>query len=420
MSIEPKFCLDGLKNNIPPIVTPVFNSVIKQKNINTITLDKQIGKGGYGTVYICRNEKNEELAVKCIKNKDSGIPSLMEATIMSSIRHPNIAHAIKIHSTPQKLYIVQELALSDLRVYRQENIIKNIKTWVYDIAQAINCLHQYDIIHGDIKASNILVYHGDKVKLADFTLSTNKNWKNYYKPCTSTHRPLEVWLGEKWDKSVDIWAFGCTVFEMIYGSTLFVNQNKEASINALLDWHNYLPCQYKPFPINIKRYDIFHYTFNLPSSFTSNDSINSLILSMLTTSPQSRPSINYVLNNSIFTEMKSTPFTIINTPTTALLPKTEKKVRLALLSYIPNTSIEIAYDLYVRITGLINANDKLKLVTCAWIANKITERESISLALLPFELHEILHMERIICNYLSYRLYYKSTQVIFREKKMEK
>ena len=234
------------ENEIPPVITPLLHNFHKkQKNISTITLDKQLGKGGFGTVYLCRNENNEELAVKCIKTKDFGIPSLIEASIMSVIQHPNLTQALKIHSTPQMLYIVQELAISDLSVYRSKNQLdqNTMILWTHSIIQGLACLHRYDIIHGDLKASNILVYSNNNIKITDFTLSTNRKWSNNYRPCTQTHRPLEVWMGEKWNESVDIWALGCTIFELVYGKSLFVKQDKDASINALIDWNYYLPTQ---------------------------------------------------------------------------------------------------------------------------------------------------------------------------------
>ena len=66
---------------------------------------------------------------------------------------------------------------------------------------------------------------------------------------------------------------------------------------------------------------------------------------------------------------------------------------------------------------MVNANDKLKTIACAWIANKMVERNNISVNKLPFDLHEILQMERSVCNYLSYRLYCKSNHVTLSNSK---
>lgn len=408
-------------SNIPPLVTPMlFKYNKKRKDINTITLDKPLGKGAYGTVYLCRDEKSEEFAVKCIKTQDFGISSLIEASIMSVIHHPNLSKALQIHSTPEKLYIVQELAISDLRVYRLNNDISEELSyqWIKMIAQGISCLHKHDIIHGDIKSSNILVYHGNRIKITDFTLSTNIKWKNDYRSCTPTHRPLEVWLENSWDKSVDIWSLGCTLFELVYGKTLFVLQNKDASINALIDWYNYLPHQYRHLDLYISQRDVFHYSFSLPDSFNTSSNINMLILSMLILSPTHRPSIDDILKDKHFSLYPTVPSTVISAPVTALSPKTETKLRKN-LSHVLNDdiTIELAYNLYSRSIGIINGNDRIKMVACAWISHKMVHRKNISLSILPCELHEVLQMERNICNYLSYRLYCKKTQVVFRDKK---
>ena len=425
------------ESEIPPLITPI-TSQFKSKNlgINTITLDKSLGKGAFGTVYLCRDENGEELAVKCIKSKDlsavAGIPSLIEASIMSTIHHPYLSKALKIHSTPEKLYIVQELAISDLRIYRLNHSPSERTTveWIHMISQAIACLHKYDIIHGDIKSNNILIFSDQKIKLTDFTLSTNVNWKKNYKPCTPTHRPLEVWLDDKWDKSVDIWAFGCTIFEIIYGKSLFIYQTKDASINALIDWCKYLPAAYQkdmcwPSPGQKANYrDCFHYSFALPDSFNTSSPLNSLILSMLTMSK--RPIIQEILSNSLFVgdgkgdpPMMCFPSMIISTPVTALLPKTENKIRdqISLIT-TDETTIDLAYNIYVRITGMINSNDRLKLITCVWIAHKLIYRENLALGTSTtkphYDFHEILQMERSICNYLSYRLFYKPTQIMIK------
>jgi len=229
------------ENTIPPVITPFVNKPTKKRGeISNITLDQVLGKGGFGTVYLCHDDNGNELAVKCIKTKDFGIPSLIEASIMSVIHHPNLTKALKIHSTPQKLYIIQELAISDLRIYRQNNHITDKLTikWIHKIAQGLSCLHKHGIIHGDLKASNILVYPEHKIKITDFTLSTDKCWSKNYTLCTPSHRPLEVWLNEECNMPVDIWSFGCTIFELVYGKSLFVSQNKEQSVNALIDWYN--------------------------------------------------------------------------------------------------------------------------------------------------------------------------------------
>jgi serine/threonine protein kinase len=57
---------------------------------------------------------------------------------------------------------------------------------------------------------------------------------------TSTHRPMEIWKGMKWSFHSDIWALGCTFYELAYGAHLFPDQRNnsevDANINVQEEW----------------------------------------------------------------------------------------------------------------------------------------------------------------------------------------
>ena len=413
MSIENYVFSRSPDSEIPPIIHPVLSN-----NKNIVTMDRILGKGSYGTVYLCHdNNSGQEYAVKCIKSKKLGVPALMECMIMSSIYHPNLNSAIKISFVSKKIYILQELAISDLKVYRRKNIISEdiCHRWIFMLIQAVYCLHSNNIIHGDIKASNVLVYD-NRIKLTDFTLSTKSNWSNKHLVCTASHRPLEVWLGDKWDKKVDIWALGCTIYELIYGKNLFTSQNKDQSINALIDWYNYLPSQYKTDGLFLEHRDILYYSFDLPNSFNISSPINKLILSMLIIKSSDRPSINKILGNDLFDNTVEIPI-IINTPETSIDPRSEIKIRAYINKLLSNNIVRnIAIILCFKTIGMINTNEYVRLDTCAWIAHKLFYRETISLLSLKSEIHEIIQMERQICKYLSFRLCLKSNDITIKEK----
>jgi len=407
MSDEKKVYSRSPESEIPPSITPFLNNITKRaKTSSSITLDKPLGKGGYGTVYSCYDENNKQLAVKCINTKDIGIPSLMEASLMSIIKHPNIAHALKIYSTPQKLYIIQDIAISDIQAYRLNNDISNVMIlkWIHMISQGLLCLHKNNIIHGDLKSNNILIYPDQTLRISDFTLSTEKNWINKYKVCTSTHRPLEVWLEESWDESVDIWALGCTIFEIVYGHNLFIPQSRDSSINAILDWNNYLPTPYRK-KLNTKRREEFHYSYNLPGTFNSSNMFDRLIISLLVVTPKDRMTIYDVLNLEMFIGYEVAPIVKYKNNNNNEDKKSSDKLTKSLKNIVQNELvINIAYDLYLRVNGLMNISDNIKLATCAWIANKLVERKKLPLLILPYDLHDILRTERQICEHLSYRL----------------
>lgn len=93
------------------------------------------------------------------------------------------------------------------------------------ILTALSELHAYGIIHGDIKPENILLDHQNRCKIADFGLAQiYPEWR-----CTTIqsqpYRAPEVVLGGPMNTGVDIWSFGCMMYNLLSGSMLFRSSN---------------------------------------------------------------------------------------------------------------------------------------------------------------------------------------------------
>src|SRR5438046_565478 len=90
---------------------------------HTITIKENLGKGSFGEVYRCVGPDNSIMAMKCTKLDPNGIQDLLEASIMSTYRHPNLCSALMAYSDFNYLYIFMEEAFSDLSrvIYSDEN-----------------------------------------------------------------------------------------------------------------------------------------------------------------------------------------------------------------------------------------------------------------------------------------------------------
>ena len=273
-----------------------------------VTLKNQLGMGGFGTVYRCIDESGKEHAVKVIQgidNRIDGVPCLIEASVMASYRHPRINVAKMITATPTTLYILQELAISDLAIWRRDNVPtpEQIRLFSQSLVDGCVFLHHEGIIHGDIKARNILIYPDGSIKITDFSLSMIGKAIDKPRVCSTTHRPLEVWRSTDVDEKSDIWALGCTIFEIVYGYSLFRFQGsgddaRDQSINALIDWYD------SGFGGNvdpkINRKAIAYLSPELPNTWNSDNVVNTLILRMLKVSPLERPSAAELLRDRYF------------------------------------------------------------------------------------------------------------------------
>jgi serine/threonine protein kinase len=403
----------------------------------------EIGKGAYGQVYECLTNDNKSVAVKKIIYDKYGIRCLNEATIMSSIKHQHIAYAQTIYSDELSIYIVSQKAKTDLNKWTRKSKKGNVpdsKTllyWTRALVSALSCLHSQGVIHCDMKASNVLFFTKNDVRLNDFTLSVVRHYSNKkysHNICTSTHRPPEVWIDAGWNEKVDIWGLGCTLFEVAYGQLLFPYQGgngisdediKRRTIDCLNDWGIRGPVQGKTFG-GPKGNDFL--PFELPSEFflPENKLFNIFILSMLKLDPTERPSIFELQKHSylnIESPFKKISFLVYSTEGYSQYPRDKLKMRLN--QFLNNDMYDFVLELFSRSYGLKIINDiqlqeQVRIGICILIACKLLKQplplsyftlsENMGgLGLTQEELKLVFKLETKFCEHLSFRIHISPT-----------
>uniref|UniRef100_A0A1I7XXL2 Protein kinase domain-containing protein n=2 Tax=Steinernema glaseri TaxID=37863 RepID=A0A1I7XXL2_9BILA len=102
---------------------------------------------------------------------------------------------------------------------------KTLKSYLYQMTQAMCFCHQRRVLHRDLKPQNILVSEKGVVKLADFGLARaiGVPLRAYtHEVVTLWYRAPEVLLGvEKYSMAVDVWSIGCIFAEMVTKKPLF-------------------------------------------------------------------------------------------------------------------------------------------------------------------------------------------------------
>lgn len=111
------------------------------------------------------------------------------------------------------------------------------------VFEALAYLHSNDIVHRDIKASNILLSHTGHVRLADFGLAKRMasrspdSLQRFFmtnRVCTIWYRAPELLLGSiKYGPEVDIWSAGCVMAELLIGRPLFTGENEFAQLDLI-------------------------------------------------------------------------------------------------------------------------------------------------------------------------------------------
>jgi serine/threonine protein kinase len=149
--------------------------------------DRKISSGAYGVVWQVTNKSDgKKYALKENLKTDKSIYNFKsheknEIDILSRMVHPNIINmvGITIDNKFGNIFVglVMELGVNTLHNALTEKHINvaTRKKWSNQIIAAIECLHQYNYIHCDLKSNNILIMGNGNTKLADFGLTIHKS-----------------------------------------------------------------------------------------------------------------------------------------------------------------------------------------------------------------------------------------------------
>ena len=189
----------------------------------------QLGVGSFGVVHMGLNQRNGEMmAVKTLNLPDDDdllADVEREVHLMRTLAHPNIVRYIgcerdRTHST---LSIFQEWvpggSVSSLLRKFGPFPLPVIRKYLYQICTGLAYLHDNDIIHRDIKGSNILVTDEGVCKLADFG-NSRRLGSDMEESLSMRGTPFfmapEAFEGQGGMKS-DIWSLGGVAVQMCSG-----------------------------------------------------------------------------------------------------------------------------------------------------------------------------------------------------------
>ncbi|MCY2968211.1 MAG: protein kinase [Planctomycetota bacterium] len=199
-------------------------------------LEEQIGAGAMGVVYRARFVKNDRrVALKLLPAEIAADPILAarfqrEMEVLKDLKHPNIVHSFGgLCEGKQWFYAmelidggtVEKLIQSSGRIRWQDAIPLALQT-----CAALEHAHTHGIVHRDVKPGNLLLTRSGKLKLGDFGLATmvaESRLTAAGKTVGSLHymAPEQITGKSPVSPRTDLYAFGCTLFEMLAGKPPF-------------------------------------------------------------------------------------------------------------------------------------------------------------------------------------------------------
>lgn len=399
------------------------DKVVSYKRLN------KIGQGSYGKVYRVQDTQGQYYAAKVIRiSSERGLPSLLELSILRSYSHRCLSSSPFISIRREKLYVIQDLASSDLddRVTQRLPEIETHRIWCQEISQGVDVLHRNDIIHCDLKPSNCLFFDGH-IKVADFTqsvLKLNKDDTFNHQIGTLPYKAPEVLFNQSWNETVDIWAMGCTFYFIFTGKLLIPYQgaktrtpdaeqrqvSREKTYSSIVAWRRTLGDEAAEKAV-LSRLDFLKVEID-PRWNDLPEEMQNLILSMTQFDPKLRPCVKDIVLHPYFSKLPLYDLVIhgsycypLNSKINLILDRIISKIstrREFQDLMVPIT--KLTKELYSRCVNMKSAiiHCPIKAETCLWMACKILTGNGCPITA---PLSKIIEMEIEICGHLSYTLH---------------
>lgn len=225
----------------------------------------QVGKGASGRVFLVRDRLNgERLALKVIEkssvyeNDDAYRHALDERLVLEmACDHPFILNLRYAFQTDKRLYLVTEFCdggdLFDYLKKRGKPFKEpEGRRIAGEILLALEYIHSLGVVYRDLKLENVLLDLEGHVRIADFGLSKllgkRRQTSKKAPPAPAANLRLapnkavsmtktfcgtreyvapEMLSGSEYGQSVDLWAFGILLYEILCGRTPFYSRNRE-------------------------------------------------------------------------------------------------------------------------------------------------------------------------------------------------
>ena len=240
-TVTPKIVTTEIINNIPQISRNNSNNTSQSILVNSsnwqsgyklkdgkYTIEKELGKGGFGVTYLASDREGKQVVIKMLKNelhdrkdfKQLEEDFVNEAVKLSQFKHPNIVPIIEVINDGGWCIVMEYIrgqTLDNLVKERNSYLTsKEALHYIKQIAEALKVVHEKGLLHRDIKPQNILIREDTKeAVLIDFGLALKFNRSPVANSGGLSHgyASLEQYqFNVIWDYYTDVYALAATLY----------------------------------------------------------------------------------------------------------------------------------------------------------------------------------------------------------------
>ena len=288
-----------------------MNKAVKQALLDKgYTIGKAIGHGGSGSVFLVYSDQyKQNFVCKCLL-RDKGFNTNFqfyfdnEITSLQRLSHPHIVSLYDYFVVANTHVMVMEYcdrgnALHIMQIYGRPKTDLLIQ-YAKQIISGLSYCHTKEIVHLDIKPTNILLDKYNRLKIADFGLSQHVKYGEKIEKFHGTmlYMPPEMLKKKPFDPyKADVWSFGVTLYQLAAGKLPWHQVEGSALLSemqlGIIRFSSKVPhCLRKVIQacLNLNPED-------RPNSQELESMINSIMIARHTTIIQ--PKVNKTTNNSI-------------------------------------------------------------------------------------------------------------------------